>query len=191
MMQQKRTPARKPVKKSQKPALSPAQKAAANKQSEQIRGIVFPLVIGAVTALIVGLMMTFLFQNGLHWTDRCNCSWERVILHSILAFVACALQVFSYLSFREKKRQYEQASSPQIKKEYNKRVAFRIYGVSIIIAVVSALVMFLGVPLLQDQNGNFLWFVTKGMGIVVILVTTVMSAAGGIIDKVRNNNYVK
>ena len=180
-----------PAGKPKKAALSPVQQAAKNKQSEKGKGIAVPFVFGLITALIVGLIMTFLFQDGLHWTDRCHCSWERVIVYSILAFVACALQLITYLSFREKKRQYELATSPKIKKDFVTKRPFRIFGVSIIMAVVSALVIFLAVPLLQDQNGNLLWFVTKGMGIVIILITMAMSAAGGIIDKIAFNNYVK
>lgn len=182
-------PASKP--KASKPALAGAALAAKQKQTEKSKGIAVPFVFGLITSLIVAAIMVFLFQDGLAVTDRCHCSWERVIIYSILPFVACVLQVFSYLSFREKCRQNAMSASPKIHDDFNKKKNFRVFGVSIIIALISIVVIFLAVPLLQDQNGNFLWFVTKGMGIVIILVTLLMSAVAGIMDKLVFTNHVK
>ena len=186
-------PARKPAAKPQakKPALTGAVLIAAQKKAEKGKGVALPFVFGAITAAIVAAIMVFLFQDGLPVTDRCHCSWERVIITCVLVFAACVLQVFSYLSYREKCRQDALATSPKVHEEFEKKKPFRVFGVSIIIAVISAVVIFVAVPLLQDQNGNVLWFFTRGMGIVIVLLTLLMSALGGIMDKLVFNNHVK
>ena len=184
-----RRPAPRPAQPA-RPALSGPALVAAQKKTEKGRGIALPFIFGVITSLIVAAIMVFLFQDGLAITDRCHCSWERVIIYSILPFVACVLQLFSYLSYREKCRQKEMARNPRISADFEKKRPFRVFGVSIIIALVSTLVIFLLVPLLQDQNGNFLWFVTKGMGIVIVLVTLLMSAVGGIMDKLVFTSHV-
>ena len=161
-----------------------------DRASEQRKGILAPFVFGLLAAIIVALILMFLCQNGLHWTDRCNCSWERVILYSVLAFVACVLQLFPYLSYRGEKRTYTLSRTPLSRKKFEQKQNFLVFGVTIILALAAVLVFFMLIPLFQDQNGNFLWFFTRGGGILAVVATLLFSIGAGLFGKLFLTEYV-
>lgn len=169
---------------------SRAQRSVDKKNQEKRTGIIMPFVFGIVAAIFVCLILMFLCQQGLAWTDRCNCSWERVILYSVFAFLACVIQLFPYLSYREKKRQYGLARTANAKKPIKQSMSFLMAGATIILIVAALVVFFILVPLFQDQNGNFLWFFTRGGGILTVVVTLLMSAGAGLFGKLFLAEYV-
>ena len=169
---------------------SKARRSRDDKKTEKGRAIAAPFLFGAGAAVVVALILMFLCQNGLHWTERCNCSWERVILYSVLAFVACVLQLFPYLSYREEKRKYTLSRTPLSRKKFEQKQNFLVFGVTIILALVAVLVVFMLIPLFQDQNGDFLWFFTRGGGILAVVATLLFSIGAGLFGKLFLTEYV-
>lgn len=167
-------------------AARPGSKAASlqARAKERSKGIVMTILIGVLTAAIVAVILLFGFQNGLAVTERCNCSWTKVIVFSVAAFFATALQVVTYLIFHGECRHMSDTKNPRQKQKFDDARIGKIVGYSLLTAVVLTLIVFLLLPLIVDQNGNALWFFTRGMGILTVIVTFVLSAAMGIFGKI-------
>ncbi|MCR4645529.1 MAG: hypothetical protein K5695_09010 [Oscillospiraceae bacterium] len=191
-MAQKPAP-RKPAPKKPKAGASQVKKPLSpieEKRREQRNGIIVTITAGVVGAAAVAAILTFLCQNGLNVINRCNCSWEKVILYSILTFVACILHVVPYLQYREQKRQFNLARTEQVRKPIKRRMDFWLIAVTAIIMLVSLLIIFILIPLFQDQNGNFLWFFTRGGGILSVVVMLLASVFAGVFGKLFLTEHV-
>lgn len=169
------------------PAARPGSKAASlqARAKERSKGVVMTIVIGILTAAIMAVILLFGFQNGLAVTERCNCSWTKVIVFSSAAFLVTALQLITYLIFHSECRHMSDTKNPRQKQRFDDAKPGKIVGYSLLTAFAASLIAFLLVPLIVDQNGNFAWFFTSGgMGILAVVVTFVLSTAMGIFGKI-------
>ncbi|MBE6825566.1 MAG: hypothetical protein E7511_01605 [Ruminococcus sp.] len=151
---------------------------------ERNKGIVFGLVAALIGMLVITVIMLFGFQGKLPVLDRCNCSWEKVIVFSVAAFAALALQTVGYLMYQSKCAHFKTITNPRQKERWRKQQMPFFVMTTLLIAVIPVVIVYLVLPLLVDQNGNMLWFVQRGMGIVCILVTFVESGAIGVLQKI-------
>lgn len=148
-------------------------------------GILFGVIAAFISALSVAAILIFGFQGGLSITDRCHCSWKKVIVFSILTFVAVAIQTVGYLYYWKQEKDHHTTHNTKKKSAWNNGKSVRLLILVSIITILAPLVIiFLGVPLLVDQNINFLWFFQSGMGILCVIVAFVATVVVSFFQKI-------
>lgn len=156
-----------------------------NSNTSLKNGILFGAIAAVVSVLPIAAILIFGFQDGLPITDRCHCSWEKVIVFSILAFAAVALQTAGYLYYWNQEKEHLTTHNTRKKSAWNNGKGTKLLIlVSLITILVPLVIIFLGVPLLVDQNMNFLWFFQSGMGILCVIVTFLTTAIASFLQKI-------
>lgn len=154
-------------------------------KAECIRGTIVGLIASLVGALIVAIVLVFGFQKGLPVMERCHCSWQKVIVFSIAVFAALAMQTVGYILYQKKCVYYASINNARQKSSWNGRKKMRFFFmITVIMALIPTVIIYLAVPFLVDQNQNFLWFFQSGMGILCVIITVIETAIIGVFQKI-------
>lgn len=163
--------------------LTPAQKKELALKKELGLGVGLSFLVALLGSTGVCVVLLFGFQNGLPVTERCYCSWEKVIVFSIAGFLAIAAQLMGYGVYYAQCRKIAPIHDARKKRKFEDKQFPRIIGYTTLTVILCTLIAFLLLPFLVDQNHNFLWFVQSGMGILCIVITFLLSVLVGIFSK--------
>lgn len=152
---------------------------------ERIKGNVFGIIVSFIASLSIAAILVFGFQNGLAVTDRCHCSWQKVIIFSVVSFIAYLTQIISYEIYDRKWTQISTANNPNVVTNWTTGGQVKHFIIStVLFAAIPVVIVYLVVPFIADQNRNFLWFFQNGfMGILCVVVSFIESAVIGVFQK--------
>lgn len=152
-------------------------------QTKQMQGAIWiHLGVMLLCGVIVLLMFLLGLQDGLAVTERCNCSWGKVVGFTIGSMLIVITQLFTYLPyFNSCKRMIRKDT--RAKERFRKRIPAKMLLLVLMPFLAGMVLVYLLLPLLIDQNGNLLWVFQHGAGIGAICVTSIMTLASGLLLK--------
>lgn len=161
------------------------------KQSKEKRKAALITLITAIAAsLIIGVIMLLCFQKGLPVTERCSCSWSKLISTMVGVFVGLSLNYVGYLIYWNKGSE-KMHGGASYKSDWTRggNVKMNIITTAIFSFVTFAVIFFL-LPVFFDQNSNFLWFAASGVfGIIIMVLYLAASAVPSFLLKAAADTY--